>query len=328
MKIRKTKSFGKTSIILYLSIYIFMVYPLASAFMEAPAVAPDTRTRIEAHATYLPYNYSVFQKQIPQETEKPEITEVTPEEVIVEQIETKQVPEPQKPQPYAPADAPSPEKEISVDKSSLKLSDFVLNIIETYEIGNYPYLLNNDYSNYNGVTTNIVYRDGVLAKAHPSGSKASHCVGITFEVFFKAMGERNRALGIDSDDFNGMTWAELHDFMLMWYVAGPKVSNNCAAAVEKYGLGRRITNFEEAEAGDFIDFSRENGTGHAAIFLNWIRENGQIVGFEYWSSQPSTKGINYNTEYFNVRKENSTKYGNVLTNHFYIARIYAVSDYN
>jgi hypothetical protein len=43
-------------------------------------------------------------------------------------------------------------------------------------------------------------------------------VGITFEVFFKAMQERNRQLGISIDDFNGMTWDNLFDFALNWFV--------------------------------------------------------------------------------------------------------------
>ena len=338
MKKNKLNYTGKASIILYISFYIFMVYPLASAFMKTQTVTfgLEDSDSIAVHAIYLPIDFA-FLKEIPVEEKQPEPIEIFPEVVEAEQYEVKEAAEPvmplnseDKPEEYSEAaavDAPTGENDTALSASSLRLNEFVLDIIKSYKIGSYPYLLNNDYSNYNGVTTKIVYKNQVLAKAHPSGSKASHCVGITFEVFFKAMQERNKALGIDSNNFNDMTWAELHDFMLMWYVAGPKVNNNCASAVEKYGLGRRITNLEEAQAGDFIDFSRENGTGHAAIFLEWIREEGQIVGFRYWSSQPSTKGIDYNTEYFNIRKENSSKYGNVMTNHFYIARIHPVSEY-
>ncbi len=88
------------------------------------------------------------------------------------------------------------------------LNDYVLQIISTYK-GSYPYLLNNDYANYNGVTETLQFKNRVLARAHPSGNRASHCVGITFEVFFKAMQERNRKLGLPIDDFNGMTFDEL-----------------------------------------------------------------------------------------------------------------------
>ena len=61
-----------------------------------------------------------------------------------------------------------------------------------------------------------------MLKAHPSGNRASHCVGITFEVFVKAMRARNKAAGLEQDDFNGMSLAAMSDFMLRWYVAGPK----------------------------------------------------------------------------------------------------------
>lgn len=79
------------------------------------------------------------------------------------------------------------------------------NLIETYSLeeGIYPYLLNNDYQNYNGVTEDLYYKGEILLKANPNGNKASHCTGITFEVFFKAMEKRNKSLGIPSHDFNG-----------------------------------------------------------------------------------------------------------------------------
>ncbi|MBS3988540.1 MAG: hypothetical protein KGZ44_01170, partial [Dethiobacter sp.] len=185
-----------------------------------------------------------------------------------------------------------------------------------------------DYANYNGVTTNIFYQDRLLARAHPSGNRASHCVGITFEVFFRAMQERNRRLGLSPNDFNGMNWDELFDFMLLWYVAtGPKQSSNLTIAVEKYGIGTRITNLAEARPGDFIDFSRTNGTGHTAVFIDWVRDNERIVGIRYWSSQSSTNGIAYNEEYFNIPNSAGRPYGNVMQQPLYIARVLPVADY-
>ena len=193
---------------------------------------------------------------------------------------------------------------------------YVLDIIKTYDIKNisYPYLLNNDYANYNGVTTNLVFQGQTLAKAHPSGNRASHCVGITFEVFFKAMQARNKALGKSVEDFNGLNFNQLQDLMLTWYVAnGSKSISNVTVALERYGLGKRIYNWESVRAGDFIDFNRSNGTGHTAVFLEWIRDNNNsIIGIKYWSSQESTNGINYKDEYF----------GSVLKDPFYIARVY------
>ncbi|WP_031513731.1 hypothetical protein [Desulfofalx alkaliphila] len=204
-------------------------------------------------------------------------------------------------------------------------NQYVLKIINTYQGRSYPYLLNNDYQNYNGVTTTLEYQGQVLARAHPSGNRASHCSGITFEVFFKAMQQRNKDLGLDPNNFNGLSYKQLQDFLLTWYVAsGNKANSNIAVAVERYGLGRRIDNLEDALPGDFVDFSRENGTGHTVVLMDWIRDaQGRIIGIHYWSSQQSTNGIAYRKEYFNVRNASGNKYGKVRTDMVYIARVQA-----
>lgn len=205
------------------------------------------------------------------------------------------------------------------------LNNYVLDAIKTYPIGeiSYPYLLNNDYADYNGVTKNLSYQGKVLLKAHPSGNRASHCMGITFEVFFRAMQARNGKLGICPDDFNGMNWDNLFDMALNWFVAsGYKKTNNIVIAVEAYGIGRGIKHLEDVRAGDFIDFNRVNGTGHTVVFIDWIKQADRIVGLRYWSSQGSTGGINYNEEYF------SDSGGNVIRSPIYIARILPVKEYS
>lgn len=202
------------------------------------------------------------------------------------------------------------------------LNRYVLSVMNTYQIGRYPYLMNTDYNNYNGVTTNLVYQGRTIARANPGGNRASHCVGITFEVFFKAMQQRNRSLGLPEDNFNNLSPEEMRSLMLTWFVAnGSKPNSNVAVAVERFGLGRRITNLASAKPGDFIDFSRTNHTGHTVIFMDWIRENQKIIGLKYWSSQESTNGIAYKIEYFNVDDANGKPYGNVNMNNIYIARV-------
>ncbi|MDW7675330.1 MAG: hypothetical protein SCK28_12435 [Bacillota bacterium] len=225
--------------------------------------------------------------------------------------------------------APAAKPAVS-SKAKGSLNSYVLDVIKTYPIGSsgYPYLLNNDYANYNGVTTTLSYQNKVLLKAHPSGNRASHCSGITFEVFFKAMQHRNKELGIAADDFNGMSWNQLNDFVMIWFVAnGGKQNSNIEVAVEKYGIGHRVNKWEDAQPGDFMDFSRENNTGHTVVFINWIREGDKIVGLKYWSSQQSTNGINYKEEYFNITGPNGKKYGNVRADNLYIARVAPVSEY-
>lgn len=213
---------------------------------------------------------------------------------------------------------------------SQHLNNYVLDVIKTYSLGNgnYPYLLNDDFQNYNGVTEDLYYGGELILKANPNGDKSSHCTGITFEVFFKAMQNRNKALGIDINNFNGMSKDELHDFILTWYVAlGAKSESNLAVAIEKYGLGSEITNMEDLRPGDFIDLSRENNSGHAVIFMNWIREGNKIIGLRHWSSQGSTNGISYKEEYFNIKGSNGKKYGNVIIDNLHMVRINPVNEY-
>ncbi len=198
---------------------------------------------------------------------------------------------------------------------NVTFNQHVLDIIDTYAIGEgrYPYLLNNDYANYNGVTQTLTYQGKELLRAHPSGNRASHCVGITFEVFFRAMQQRNRDLGIPVDDFNGMGYDALFDFVMNWFAAsGSKQNSNIAIAVEKYGIGKRLYDLEDVKPGDFIDINRQNGTGHTVVFINWIRDQNRIIGLRYWSSQPSTGGISYNKEYLNA------------IDHMYMVRIFPV----
>lgn len=209
------------------------------------------------------------------------------------------------------------------------LNNYVLKVIPSYEGGRYPYLLNTDYDHYNGVTQNIIYKGSIIAKADPDGSRSSHCVGLTYEVFFKAMQERNKEAGISRDNFNNMTINNMKDFMLTWYNAEgtPKSEGDqLAGAIVKYGLGTQIKRLEDAKAGDFIDFSRTK-SGHTAVFVNWIRDNkGNIVGFKYWSTQESTNGIAYKVEYFNDNTESAFK-GTVNRKELYIGRIGPISNY-
>lgn len=219
--------------------------------------------------------------------------------------------------------------ELQTIASKLELNNYVLKVIPEYEGDEYPYLLNNDYKNYNGVTENIVYQDALIAKADPYGSKASHCVGLTYEVFFRAMKERNKDAGITSDNFNNMTVEDMKDFLLTWYAAkgySKSEGNQLAGAIVKYGLGTQITDLENAKVGDFIDFSRTK-SGHTAVFINWLRDDkNNIVGFRYWSTQESTNGIGFKEEYFSDNAQEAFR-GTVDRNQLYIGRVGAIINY-
>lgn len=219
--------------------------------------------------------------------------------------------------------------QVQANAEKSDLNDYVLKEIPTFIGDKYPYLLNNDYEHYNGVTENIVYQGTTIAKADPDGSKSSNCVGLTYEVFFKAMQERNREAGISPDNFNNMTISDMKNFMLTWFDAlgKPKSEGDqLAGAIVKYGFGTQIKSLEDARAGDFIDFSRAK-SGHTAVFINWIKdEKGNILGFKYWSTQESTNGIAYKEEYFSDNPQGSIK-GAVNRNQLYIGRVGPISNY-
>jgi len=34
--------------------------------------------------------------------------------------------------------------------------------------------------------------------------------------------------------------------------------------------------------GDFVNFSRQNGSGHAVLFVGWVERNGLRIGIRYY----------------------------------------------
>ncbi len=96
----------------------------------------------------------------------------------------------------------------------------------------------------------------------------------------------------------GKTADDVKAFQKQWYGATEESREiQCALAVEKLGIGKRIDP-EDAASGDFLQFWRTNKSGHSVVFLGWVEEDGQRSGFKYRSSQGSTKGIGNQAEYF------------------------------
>jgi hypothetical protein len=90
--------------------------------------------------------------------------------------------------------------------------------------------------------------------------------------------------------------------------------STCWRALPEWGAGREITDFEEAQEGDFVQLWRWSGSGHNPVFVNWVRNtSGQITGVRYWGSQSSTNGIGYQTESFGTTS-------GMNRNRFYIGR--------
>jgi len=200
------------------------------------------------------------------------------------------------------------------------LNPYVLAIAGCYPTdGSYPYRCKPlEYDLYNGVTQDLWYKGRVLAKAHPNWTRCSYCCGLTFEIFFRAMQYRNIQKGLDPDDFNGMSFSDLFNLLQLWYIEGP--GDSPQFGIVSYGLGKKIDKLEDARPGDFLDFSRNNKTGHSVIFVDWIKNDlGQITGFKYFSS--NSKGVGFATEYFVEAG------GKVLHEYFRLARVGSIDQY-
>ena len=205
------------------------------------------------------------------------------------------------------AKAYASEEKITNDEEG-SLNPYVLKVISGYPLdGSYSYHCGwnpREYDIYNGVTQDLWFRGMVVAKAFPDGSRCSYCCGFTFEVFVRAMKLRNIQSGLDPDDFNGMTFHDLFNALQLWYIEGDGDSEQ--RAIVSYGLGRAITNFDDARPGDFLSYSTKPAGGHSVVFLGWLRdENGKITGLKYFSSNLSgTHGVGYGQAHFSDSTRN------------------------
>jgi hypothetical protein len=125
----------------------------------------------------------------------------------------------------------------------------------------------------------------ILAKGN-----GTYCCGFTFAVAMKAAAQH--------DLLAGKSVEQVRAFQKQWYGATEESREiQCALAAMKLGIGEPIKP-DHARPGDFLQFWRTNMSGHSVVFLGWVEDGGQRVGFRYRSSQASTTGIGDRVEYF------------------------------
>ncbi len=134
-----------------------------------------------------------------------------------------------------------------------------------------------------GTTRDLLIDGERIARASPNGT---HCSGLTFEVFWRALRQLPggpEGVGLDVDRATRL--------LRIWFV--PEAGGQGPAeALPAFGLGVRILDLEDARPGDFLQVWMNNGRGHTAIFLDWLRDDsGRIVGSRHWSTHPATGGI-------------------------------------
>ncbi len=191
----------------------------------------------------------------------------------------------------APAEDPPAAREAPTPEGSL--NRFVLEVMREYPTdGTCGYHWPRS-GGWEGATQDVVWGGRVLAKG--DAQRRSYCCGLTFEVYVRAL---QRAQG---GDVPGLDADTLHEARLRFFGdsrQAPDRKKLVQHALESLRLGRSVPH-AEARAGDFVQLWRHGGSGHQAIFVNWLWKGDQIVGLTYWSSQPSTKGIGYRSELVN-----------------------------
>lgn len=171
------------------------------------------------------------------------------------------------------------------------MNKYVMEVVKSFPTdGTYKYWWPRE-NVYDGATTDVYYCGVKVMRGDPQ--KRSFCCGLTLQVFYLALEKYMRERGVLPP--SQLTPDKVKDFQFLWFC--PEINSpGPAEALEKYGLGYRVMDLNEAQPGDFVQFWRNNNTGHSVIFINWVHdEQGNLTALHYWSTQKAT-GISYNTE--------------------------------
>ena len=179
------------------------------------------------------------------------------------------------------------------DPIASDFNEVAMELLETYPTdGTHDYLWDGSYV---GTTRDIWYLDTLVAEANLQQS--CYCVGITWELYMRAFERIDSTMGGDGT-INAMDVADLYDFRTDWYVRD-LWGAGAADALDLWGVGEEITDLQDLQPGDFVQFWRNSGSGHSVIFIDWETDGeGDITGIYYWSCQGSTDGVGYLSEYF------------------------------
>lgn len=164
------------------------------------------------------------------------------------------------------------------------LNQRIIDLIKTYPTdGTHGYHWVNGFD---GASQDIHYDGRLIMQGNPK--RETYCCGLTLEVYLRVA----IALKIDLGSFQDVLTIKRH-----WFCASGKYKKvtdykGAVDALVPRGLGVLIPR-EQARAGDFAQFWRKSGSGHSTILTDRI-----ITNVDYWSTQPSTKGIGYRKEYF------------------------------
>jgi hypothetical protein len=191
-----------------------------------------------------------------------------------------------------------------------EFNQIVLNLIDQYPAdGTHGYWWpRSGESDYSGGTRDLMFQGQRVMKGEPK--QRTFCCGLTLEVFLRSYQDWLKDRG--GEKAAAFTADEWKRFMKLWFVQktnGPGPS----AALEAFDLGKEIKP-AEVLPGDFVQIWRTENkkgkiSGHSVIFLRWVyNDDNDVIGFEYWSTQPGTDGISKRIEYYGPLGGMSTEY--------------------
>ncbi len=139
-----------------------------------------------------------------------------------------------------------------------------------------------------GTPVSVKHKGVVLAEKCEGWT---YCNGYTFAVVMEAAEQRGLLDDIPIDPM----WF----FKRQWYASAEgSAERGTQLAMQTLGIGRSVSPWK-ARPGDFIYWQRPLfKSAHSAIFLDWVKKNGKIIGFRYRGSQPTSDGIGDEQELF------------------------------
>lgn len=163
------------------------------------------------------------------------------------------------------------------------LNERILRLVDGYPVGpahSYGWERGEDTD---GTSVDLIWQGVPLALADSDGSV--HCSGITFEVYLRALADALPA-GAPAP-----TAAQLQSIKERWYIRDGNDEGPVDALVQA-GLGWRVPSFDDLQPGDLVQFWRNSGKGHTAVFMRRrVTGDPTLQSMAYWSAQATSEGL-------------------------------------
>ena len=161
------------------------------------------------------------------------------------------------------------------------LGDRIVHLVDAYPVGAaLPYTWRPGVDT-DGTSRDLAFHGVQLARG--DDDPGVHCSGLTFEVWWTALEQAGPP--------DWLTPQALLALKERWYVRDGDERGLVGALVE-LGLGLPVTDWRALQPGDLVQFWRNSGRGHSAVFVGYRnRADGSPRSFIAWSAQSSSEGI-------------------------------------